>query len=70
MSWRKKLTHNWMEFCKSCGRKHRVMLKPCPSCNGGGGYTPQPVSEKVYETCHADYDCDGCMAYREHTNPF
>lgn len=59
----KKEVH-WKEYCKSCGRLHIVTNKECPSC--GVYHTPQPVSEKVYENCRADYDCDGCQAYRDH----
>lgn len=39
-------------------------MRTCPSC--GAYETPQPVSDKVYEKCMADYDCDGCQAYRDH----
>ena len=54
----------FLEYCSSCGRKHRMTHQPCPTCNTYE--TPQPVSEKVQETCQADYSCDGCQAYREH----
>lgn len=37
-----------------------MMIQKCPTC--GAYETPQPVSEKVYDTCHADYSCDGCVA--------
>ena len=60
--------YHWLEYCKSCGHKHRVMLRNCPTCNVYE--TPQPVSDKVYDHCSANYSCDGCMAYREHTNPY
>ncbi len=60
--------YHWLEYCKCCGRKHRVMLKDCPTCNVYE--TPQPVSDKVCDQCGADYSCDGCCAYREHTNPY
>ena len=52
--------------CPSCGYQHHMTNQPCPDCQGRGGYTPQPVSEKVQDKCQADYACDGCMAYREH----
>ena len=58
----------WLEPCKSCKRQHWVVSQLCPAC--GVHHTPQPLSEKVLETCNADYDCDGCQAYREHTNPY
>ena len=54
----------WKEYCKACNKKNFVELKPCPTC--GIHYTPQPVSEKVYEKCKSDYRCDGCHAYAEH----
>jgi len=53
-------------YCPSCGHNHRMRNQPCPTCQGRGGWTPQPVSEKVQERCKASYDCDGCEAYREH----
>lgn len=56
----------WKDFCKQCKRFHIVTLKPCPSC--GVYETPQPKSEKVYENCMASYECEGCMAYRDHTS--
>lgn len=54
----------YKEYCKSCKRFHIVIHKPCPDC--GAYYTPQPVSEKVYDKCHAKYWCDGCEAYSDH----
>ena len=57
-------TKKWKQWCNSCKRHHIVSNQKCPSC---GVYdTPQPVSEKVYSKCKADYDCDGCQAYRDH----
>ncbi len=53
-------------WCPSCKKNHRMSNQPCHSCNGRGGWTPQPVSQKVKENCGTDYDCDGCMAYRNH----
>ena len=44
------------------------MFQLCPSCNTYE--TPQPVSEQVANNCYADYDCDGCVAFREHTNSY
>jgi len=58
----------WLEYCPFCKRRHRVSMQPCPSCNIY--FTPQPISDKVYEQCGADYDCEGCIAYRDHTNPY
>jgi len=55
-----------LENCKSCGKKHRMIMRPCPSCGGKGGYTLQPVSNKVLDNCYANYECDGCEAYRDH----
>ncbi len=59
---------DWLKYCKSCGHNHLMTMKKCPTCNVYE--TPQPVSEKVYEKCQADYSCDGCIAYRTHTNPY
>ena len=54
--------------CSSCKRSHRMEQLPCPTC--GVYATPQPASVEVANNCHADYSCDGCQAYREHTNPY
>lgn len=54
----------WLEYCNSCKKKHYVTLKSCPDC--GTHETPQPVSDKVYEKCKANYRCDGCDAYLDH----
>lgn len=54
----------WLEECSACKKKHVVTSQPCPGC--GNYWTPQPLSEKVKETCNADHHCDGCQAYREH----
>ena len=54
----------FLEYCPSCGRKHRVKYQKCPTCNTYE--TAQPVSEKVADACQQDYSCDGCQAYREH----
>ena len=54
----------FLEDCPSCGHKHYMKYQSCPTCNTHE--TPQPVSERVYDNCKADYSCDGCMAYREH----
>lgn len=56
----------WIEYCPSCKRKHIFKMSPCPTC--GVYWTPQPKSEIVLEKCNADYSCDGCQAYRDHTN--
>lgn len=56
----------FLEYCPSCGHKHRMRNQPCPACFGRGGWTPQPVSGKVADQCRADYSCDGCVAYRQH----
>ena len=61
-------TNIWKEYCKSCGYKHYVSMRPCPTCNVYE--TPQPVSDNVLNKCGADYSCDGCVAYRDHTNPY
>ena len=61
-------TLRFLQFCKSCGRKHLMAQRSCPTC--GVYETPQPVSDKVLDECHADYSCDGCIAYRDHTNPY
>jgi len=45
-----------------------MMLLKCPTCDVYE--TPQPVSDDVANQCGADHSCDGCMAYREHTNPY
>ncbi len=58
------ITTIWLEFCKFCNKKHRVVLKDCPTC--GVHQTPQPNSEIVLGNCNSDYSCDGCQAYREH----
>jgi len=58
----------WLEYCPSCKHKHYVMMQKCPTC--GVYFTPQPVSEVVANHCGADYSCDGCVAYRAHTNPY
>lgn len=59
---------SWLEYCKYCGRKHRMVNKLCPSCRAYE--TPQPESDKVLDKCGTDYSCDGCLAYREYTNPY
>lgn len=43
-------------------------MRKCPTCDVYE--TPQPVSDAVADSCGADYSCDGCVAYREHTNPY
>ena len=58
------MTDIFLMDCPSCGHKHRMKHTSCPTC--GVYETPQPVSDKVYDKCHADYSCDGCVAYREH----
>ena len=57
-------THKWKDYCSLCKKNHIFTLKPCPDC--GVYYTPQPVSEKVYDNCNATYICDGCEAYLDH----
>lgn len=52
--------------CRFCKRKHRMTMQPCSGCGGRGGWTPQPVSDAVADRCGEDYDCDGCVAYRDH----
>jgi uncharacterized OB-fold protein len=51
-------------YCNSCGRKHRMSLQLCPEC--GVYEIMMPSSEKVMDSCHGIYRCDGCEAYREH----
>jgi len=58
---------HWLEYCKSCGQRHRLRLKCCPTCKCHD--TPQPVSCRVTASCHADYRCDGCIALA-HRNPY
>lgn len=62
------MKEGWLEWCHWCKRKHRVSMQPCPECQVY--LTPQPISERVDEQCGATYSCDGCVAYKEHTNPF
>lgn len=57
----------WLQYCYSCNRGHFVKMTKCPSCDGKGGHIPQPASNKVYDKCNANYECDGCRAYRNHT---
>jgi len=49
-------------------QKPGMTMQPCPKC--GVYLVPMPVSDRVYESCMADYSCDGCIAFREHTNPY
>jgi len=61
----------WLEYCKKCGRKHRMKLTTCPSCGGRSGeQVPNIVSDKVANSCRnmklATGECTGCEAYREH----
>ena len=58
-----KKERHWKEYCPACKKNHIVSNKPCPTC--GVYETPQP-SDKVYEKCHANYQCDGCEAYNDH----
>ena len=59
--------YHWLEYCNWCRRKHYVTLRGCPTC--GIYETPQPVSDNVASQCGANYSCDGCQAYSDHTNP-
>ena len=54
----------FLQYCPSCKRKHYMLHQSCPTCRVYE--TPQPVSDAVYDACHADYSCDGCEAYKEH----
>ena len=54
-------------FCKSCKKKHRMTMQPCPNCDGRGGSISQPVSDNVFDNCYANYECEGCESYRDHT---
>ena len=59
----------WKEVCESCGKTHIMTVKLCPSC--GVHSTVQIASNKVEAThTYIDTDCDGCVAYRDHTNVF
>ena len=51
----------WLEYCRHCGGRHKWKLGVCPSCNVYE--VPVPVSDNI---CWVDYDCDGCVAYRDH----
>jgi len=51
----------WLQYCKSCKRKHRMTLQGCPTCDVYE--VPQPASDKVADACYADYRCDGCYTY-------
>ena len=57
----------WLEWCSQCKRKHFVKNQPCPECEGRGGWTPQPVSDRVANTCYHNNACEGCRAYLDHT---
>ena len=56
--------YTFLEYCRRCGRKHHMTMQPCPTC--GVYETPQPKSDNVANQCCANYQCDGCLAYREH----
>lgn len=58
----------WLEWCPTCKRKHRTSVRKCPSCFVY--LTAQPVSENVPCVGSRRYECDGCEAYRDHTNPY
>ena len=45
-----------------------MTLRRCPTCDWYE--TVQPKSNKVLEQCTANYSCDGCDSYKEHTNPY
>ncbi len=60
----------WLSYCFCCKRKHYVNLQPCPGCAGRGGFTEQPVSAKVAGDCLANYQCNGCEAYADHTGGY
>ncbi len=59
---------HFLSYCNYCKRKHRMKQRSCPTCNVY--CTPQPISDKVSDKCGAGYSCDGCEAYKEHTNPY
>ena len=54
----------WLEYCLCCKRKHYVTVQKCPTCQVYE--VPQPKYDGVSNTCRANYDCDGCEAYRDH----
>lgn len=51
----------WKQWCDVCKRNHIVWMQKCPSC--GVYETPQPSNK---DKCTANYQCDGCEAYRDH----
>ena len=56
----------FLQYCQSCKHKHLMQFQPCPSCGGSGGWTAQPASANVRNTCHSlAYKCDGCEAYED-----
>ena len=59
--------HVFLVLCPSCKRRHRMTHRPCPECQGRGGYIAYPISDTVSNKCHyTGYRCDGCDAYRDH----
>lgn len=61
-----KAQKGWLEKCVWCGKKHVMTMQTCPKC--GVYEVAQPKSEKI--KCMVVYQCDGCEAYAEHTNPY
>ena len=60
----KKYKTVWLDYCKSCNKKHKYSLAKCPGC--GVHETPQPISDEVRFNCCESYICDGCEAYQDH----
>lgn len=54
----------FLVYCSTCKRQHKMKHQKCPSC--GVYETPQPASDAVKDKCGANYECDGCLAYKEH----
>ena len=53
----------FLMWCPCCRRKHRAW---CQLCRCGCDYVVQPVSDKVADACGANYECERCLAYKEH----
>lgn len=54
----------WLQYCHQCKYKHYVKQQLCVSCLVYD--VPQPIFERVYNNCCADYRCDGCHSYEDH----
>ncbi|KKS89311.1 MAG: hypothetical protein UV64_C0007G0014 [Parcubacteria group bacterium GW2011_GWC1_43_11b] len=58
------MSKSFLMFCPTCKKKHRMILRGCPTCSVYE--TPQPKSDSVANKCFANYQCDGCIAYEGH----